>query len=204
MSERAYLYPGWLRLWHWTNAILIIGLTASGISLHYSNPQVGLIEFDIARDVHNACGVALCGAYAVFFVGNIVTGNWWQFVPHPHRYASRAWLQMRFYMWDIFFGRPHPFPPTPESNFNPLQQVFYWAVMYLLMPALLLTGIIFLYPDLAPDHVFGFDGLLPVAMAHYMVAFLIVCFMVMHIYLGTTGLHVTTLFRAMATGWHED
>jgi thiosulfate reductase cytochrome b subunit len=204
MSHRVYMYPAWIRLWHWTNAVLIIGLTASGVSLHYSNPAVGLIDFNLAREVHNACGIALCGAYAVFFVGNIVTGNWWQFVPQPHRYLWRAWLQMRFYSWDIFFGRPHPFPPTLENNFNPLQQVFYWAVMYLLMPTLLVTGLIFLYPELAPESVMGFDGLLPVAMAHYMVGFLIVCFMVMHIYLGTTGHRVTTLFKAMATGWHEE
>ena len=61
-------------------------------------------------------------------------------------------------------------------------------VMYLLMPALLITGIMFLWPELAPDRIMGVDGLLPVAMAHYVLGFFIVLFMLGHIYLGTLGL----------------
>ena len=34
MSERIYLLSLWIRLWHWTNALLIIMLTITGISLY--------------------------------------------------------------------------------------------------------------------------------------------------------------------------
>ena len=75
--------------------------------------------------------------------------------------------------------------------------------MYLAMPGLILTGLIFLWPELAPDHVFGLDGLLPIAVAHYLIGLIIVLFMIGHIYLGTTGVTVTSLFKMMITGWHE-
>ncbi len=40
-----------------------------------------------------------------------------------------------------------PFPATTQSKFNPLQQVAYVGVMYGLLPLLLLTGLLCLYPQ---------------------------------------------------------
>jgi thiosulfate reductase cytochrome b subunit len=51
---------------------------------------------------------------------------------------------------------------------------------------------------------FGMDGLVPVAVLHYLVGIVIVTFMVAHIYLGTTGVKATSLFKMMITGWHEE
>jgi thiosulfate reductase cytochrome b subunit len=51
---------------------------------------------------------------------------------------------------------------------------------------------------------FGVDGLLPVAVVHYLVGAGIILFMLAHIYLGTTGTRVTSLYKMMITGWHEE
>ena len=203
MSDRIYLLPLWLRLWHWTNATLIILLTATGISLHFADPQLMLIEFSLAQTVHNVAGLALAAAYGFFVIANIVSGNWWQYVPKPGGFLKRCWIQTRFYVWGIFWGEPHPFPITLKENFNPLQQIIYWAVMYLAMPALLLTGLLFLFPAAAPEQLFGMDGLLPVAIAHFVVGLIIVLFLLGHIYLATTGKTPTAMVRTMITGWHE-
>lgn len=204
MSERVYILARWIRVWHWVNATLIICLVLSGASLHYAHPGAGLIKFSLARSMHNICGIGLCINYAYFFIGNIVSGNWWQFVPRPHGYPTRAWLQLRYYLWDMFHGRPHPFPTTVADNFNPLQQIIYWAVMYALFPLLMVTGITYLYPNLAPDRWFGVDGLLPVALTHYVVAFLIFLFLLLHVYLGTTGEKLTSKIKMMITGWCDE
>lgn len=45
----------------------------------------------------------------------------------------------------------HPFPATTQSKFNPLQQVAYVGVMYGLLPLLLLTGLLCLYPQAVGD-----------------------------------------------------
>ena len=204
MSHRIYLLPVWIRVWHWSNALLIILLSLTGASLHFADPALPLVPFALATQVHNIAGLALAGFYVFFVVANIVSGNWWQYVPKPGGFIHRCLRQIRFYVWGIFRGEPHPYPPTPEANFNSLQQIVYWFVMYALMPLLLVTGLVFLWPDFAPKRVFGMEGLLPVAVLHYVVGLVIVAFMMAHIYLGTTGVTLTSLFRMMLTGWHEE
>jgi thiosulfate reductase cytochrome b subunit len=203
MTERVYMLPVWLRAWHWANALLIITLAVTGASLHFADANAPVVPFRLAQSVHNTAGLALVAAYGFFVVANIMSGNWWQYVPKPGGFWRKVLRQMRFYAWGIFRGEPHPYPPTLANNFNALQQIIYWLVMYLAMPALIITGLAFLAPQFAPDRAFGFDGLLPIAIAHYVVGLLIVAFMLLHIYLGTTGVTVTSLFRMMITGWHE-
>ncbi len=85
-----------------------------------------------------------------------------------------------------------------------MQQIIYWIVMYLLMPLLLLTGLIFTWPDFAPRQVFGMDGLIPVAVLHYLTGLAILLFLFAHIYLGSCGPKVSTHYKMMITGWHEE
>jgi thiosulfate reductase cytochrome b subunit len=204
MSHRIYLLPLWLRLWHWTNAVLMIVLAVTGASLHFSDPALMLVPFSLAARVHDIAGLALVATYLFFVVANIVSGNWWQYVPKQPGVLRRCWIQTTYYCWGIFKGAPHPYPPTFETNFNALQALIYWVVMYLVVPTVAATGLIFFFPELAPQKVFGVDGLLPVAVVHYLAGAGVILFMVAHIYLGTMGVRVTSLFRMMITGWHED
>lgn len=203
MSHRVFILPLWIRIWHWTNATLIILLTITGASLHFSSPDLALVPFALAAKIHDIAGVALVIAYGFFVVANVVSGNWWQYVPKPEGFFEKCVRQARYYAWGIFRGEEPPYPPTPKANFNAMQQIVYWVVMYLFMPLVLVTGVIFLWPDLAPKSLFGFDGLLPIAMLHYLGALVIVSFMFAHIYLGTCGSRIGTHFKMMITGWHE-
>lgn len=203
MAEREYLISPWIRIWHWTNAALILVLGTTGISLHFADPNLPFVEFSLAVRVHNIAGVMLAAAYAFFVIANLVTGNWWQFVPKPPGIVQRLVAQARWYSFGIFRGDPHPHSPTKDEHFNVLQALTYWSVMYLLMPLIILSGLIYLYPQFAPDKMFGFDGLLPIAMLHYLSAAAVLLFMLSHIYLGTTGKTVGAMFKMMFTGWHE-
>jgi thiosulfate reductase cytochrome b subunit len=203
MTERIYLLPLWIRIWHWTNALLIITLAITGISLHFADPALPLVEFSLAARVHDIAGIALVAVYSLFVIANIVSGNWWQYVPKPPGVLERCWVQLKWYMWGIFKGAPHPYRVSEEANFNALQAISYWVIMYMVLPVMLLTGVIFLVPDLAPEHLFGFDGLLPVAVLHYLTGATILMFMIVHIYLGTTGRTATSMFKTMISGWHE-
>lgn len=203
MSERIYLLPLWIRLWHWTNALLIITLAVTGISLHFADPNLPLVEFSLAARIHDMAGIALLVVYTFFVIANIVSGNWWQYVPKPPGVLERCRIQAKWYMGGIFRGEPHPYRVSEEANFNALQAISYWVIMYMILPVMLLTGIVFLIPDLAPDRIFGFDGLLPVAVLHYLTGAVILAFMVAHVYLGTTGKTATSMFKTMIDGWHE-
>jgi thiosulfate reductase cytochrome b subunit len=204
MSERFYLLPLWIRLWHWSNALLIITLAVTGISLHFAHPDSPLIPFPLAVRIHSIAGVALVCLYSFFVVANAVSGNWWQYVPKPPGILQRCWLQTRYYCWGVFKGEPEPFAVTKEVNFNALQALTYWFVIYMVLPVTVITGLIFLYPQFAPTEVFGVDGLLPVALLHYLSASVIILFAIAHIYLGTMGAKITSMFKTMITGWHED
>jgi thiosulfate reductase cytochrome b subunit len=162
-----------------------------------------LIEFSWAVRIHNVAGVSLACLYAVFVVANAISGNWWQYVPKPPGILQRCWLQMRYYCWGVFKGEHEPFKISLETNFNALQALTYWAVIYMVLPVTVVTGLIFLYPRFAPVELFGMDGLLPVAMLHYLSAVIILLFAIAHIYLGTMGTKVSSLFKTMITGWHE-
>ena len=83
MTKRVYMLAPWIRLWHWGNALAIITLSITGISLHFSGSELALVEFSLAARIHNVAGVCLAVLYSVFVIGNIVTGNWWQYVPKP-------------------------------------------------------------------------------------------------------------------------
>ena len=203
MTERVYLIAVWIRVWHWTNAALILTLGVTGLSVHFADPALPLVEFSLAVRIHHIAGVTLIAAYLFFVVANIVTGNWWQFVPKPPGILQRIVKQALWYGIGIFRGEPHPHEPSKEEHFNALQAVTYWSVMYLLLPVILVSGLIYLYPEFAPDTVFGFDGLLPIALTHYLAAVALLLFLLSHIYLGTTGKTVGQMFRMMITGWHE-
>ncbi len=203
MAEREYLIASWIRVWHWTNALLILTLGVTGMSLHFSDPGRMLVEFSLSVRVHNIAGVCLICAYVFFVVANIVSGNWWQFVPKPPGILLRVFKQAMWYGFGVFRGDPPPHEPSKEENFNALQALTYWNVMYMLMPVILITGLIYLYPQFAPDKMFGFDGLLTVAMLHYLSAVAVLLFMLSHIYLGTTGKTVGQMYKMMFTGWHE-
>lgn len=204
MTERVYIVPGWLRLWHWTNAALMLLLMASGFSLHFADPGLPLIPFDVARTLHNVSGIALAVLYAAYLVWNAVSANWRQYVPSPKELVSGLNAQNAYVAVGIFKGEPPPVVPTPGKKFNVLQQATYLLVMYVAMPLLIITGIAFFFPEWAPDNLFGVDGLLPLAVGHYVIGFLLTLFLFGHIYMGTMGTTPMAGFKMMITGWHEE
>lgn len=200
--HRVYLFAGWIRLWHWLNALLMFALAVSGAALHFVPAR--FIDFGVAHRLHVICGIGLCVAFAGFLLGNILSGNWKQFLPGGKGLPGRIMLQGRFYLWGIFRGTPHPFPTTPEHHFNPLQQIIYAVMMFVVVPLLLVSGIILLFPAWAPDRALGIDGLGPVAIAHTLLASAIILFTITHLYLGTTGRKLSSHLKSMVTGWHEE
>ncbi len=202
MSERIYLLPLWLRVWHWTNAALILTLAITGISLHFAAPGRFLVEFSLAARIHDIAGIALASAYTFYFIFNIFTGNGLQYFPR-HPVIAGCIRQTRYYVWGIFRGEPHPYEPSKETKFNPLQALLYWVIMYMVLPVVIITGLIFFFPGVSPDKLFGMDGLLPVAFLHFLSSSVIVMFLIGHVYLATTGKRVSSLFKMMITGWHE-
>ncbi|MBI5114748.1 MAG: cytochrome b/b6 domain-containing protein [Rhodovulum sp.] len=203
MKTRIYLLPLWLRLWHWSNAVLIIVLAVTGASLHFADSTLVPVSFATAAQIHDLAGMSLAGLYVFFVIANAVTGNWWQYIPKPPDIMARSLKVTRYYAYGIMRGERDPHEPTPDTNFNDMQASAYLVVMYLMMPVVVITGLIFMFPQTAPDRLFGFDGLFPIAVLHYVTGAGVVLFAILHVYLGTLGHTATSQYKTMITGWHE-
>ncbi|WP_295457095.1 cytochrome b/b6 domain-containing protein [uncultured Thiodictyon sp.] len=198
-----YLYPRWLRLWHWLSALLFLMLLVSGASMHYAgNPW--LLSFRRAVLIHNAAGILLTLGWIGFIVGNLISDNGRHYRIHWRGLVGRLSAQVRYYSYGIFHGAQHPFAVSSAMKFNVLQQLSYLGVMYLLMPLLIVSGWAFLFAAYLPETLFGIGALWSVAMIHLTVAYCLVLFLMTHLYMITTGETLFTNLRAMLTGWDRE
>lgn len=205
--KRILLYPGWLRAWHWLNVILFIVLIWTGVELHFARPRTVGLGFETSRVVHNVAGIVLTLNYLVFVLGNLLTRNGRYYVADLAAVPAGLARQLRYYVWGIFRGEPHPYPHSERRKFNPLQQVTYAVVMYALLPLMVATGWVIFFPDKIPERLFGVSGRVFYALAHTFLGYVLGLFMMVHIYLGTTGSSPLELFKGILTGWipvHED
>jgi thiosulfate reductase cytochrome b subunit len=86
---------------------------------------------------------------------------------------------------------------------NPLQKLSYLGAMALLMPLLILSGWGFLFAPHLPETLFGIGAIWIVAMVHLTVSWLLALFLLVHLYIITTGDTLWSNLRAMLTGWHS-
>ena len=198
-TKEQQLFPRWLRLWHWANAILFLTLIVTGFSLHFAGVGQGGVGFKLAVTIHNLFGVALVGVY-LFYLGSMaVTGHWRQYIPRRPLF-QRIYKQVLYYIWGIFKGAHHPYEACVESRFNPIQQLAYIACVFAIFPLQIVTGIALLYPDMAPPTVWGMNGLWPAAVGHSVVAYGSCAFLLVHLYLALTVGEEHTGVRAMVFG----
>lgn len=197
MSHATGTHPLWLRAWHWSNATLFGTLLVTGFLMHYAQAASG---FGWTVLIHNSAGMLLTLCYGVLVVGNIACGNGRYYLLVAGDLSTGLLRQLRHYLWGIFIGAPAPFPHTEERKFNPLQKLTYLFVLYTPFPLLMLTGWALLFPARLPAVMFGVPGIGIWAIAHTVLAVVMTLFMVVHVYLGTTGATPGAFFRLMWTG----
>ena len=202
-AEMVKMYPAWLRVWHWSNAILMIVLAYTGLRLHFGQRRGGILSFETAFDVHNVAGALLVLVGVVYLVGNLLGGNQKQYLSKPRDGLKGVWKQASWYLVGIFKGEPHPYLVGPANKFNPLQHLTYVGVMYVVYPLLILSGIALLFPDMLPKGVLGHPGAWWVAAIHWALAAVAILFLVGHLYLGSMGDKVRDLYAAMLDGHHR-
>ncbi|HOM05319.1 MAG TPA: cytochrome b/b6 domain-containing protein [Candidatus Kapabacteria bacterium] len=200
--RKVYMYPRWLRFWHWINAILFFLLILSGVSMQYSDTSSLLMPFEYAIVTHNVCGILLSVVFLYYLYFNIKTRNYKQYIPQLRGAKEMYLKQMRYYLYGVFKGEPHPFETTPENKFNPLQRLTYFLIMFLAVPGIIITGWLLMFPELAPEQIMGMGGVWPMALLHITIGFFLNLFFIGHIYLATHGETATANFKSMINGWH--
>ncbi len=197
--RREYVYQGFERFWHWSQAALILFLALTGFEIHGS---LAFFGFGQAVRYHRAAALLLLVliAFAVFW--HLTTGEWRQYLP------TRAHLraQTEYYLIGIFRNAPHPTHKTAVSKLNPLQRLVYLGLKLLVIPVVVSSGLLYLYYRHPQGHgiaALDVDGLGAIAGLHTAGAFLLVAFLVGHLYLITTGQSVLSNLKAMITGFED-
>jgi thiosulfate reductase cytochrome b subunit len=193
---RVELYSLYQRVWHWLQAFVILGLLWTGLGLHNPGLATGL-AFETALRVHIVLGVALIANAVLGLFYHLTTGRLREYVPEPQDFFSLAFRQAKYYLHGIFRGAPHPFQRRPGRKLNPLQQVTYLAILNLLLPLQAITGVLLWA---APAGI-AIGTLGPV---HTLGAWLFGAFLILHVYLTTTGPTPTAHLRTMIVGWEEE
>ncbi len=188
---KVYLYTRFERFWHWFQALMIILLMITGFEVHGLYTLMG---FDTAVDLHNFIGLFWLGSFAFFAFWLIITGEWKQYIPTTKKLFDVA----LYYAWGIFHGQDHPVQKTPGAKHNPLQRLAYLGISAMLLPVQMVTGLLYyLYNSL------GDVSLGPIALIHTLAAFLLVNFLIIHLYMTTTGHSLFSHIKGMVTGWEE-
>ncbi len=203
MEEKLYLYPVWIRFWHWTNAILCLLLIITGVSMQYSDPQYPMMRFDYAVNIHNIAGIVLTASYLLFILGNLFTPNGKQYLFRLKGYFKNITKQARYYAFGIFKGEKPPFAITTDNKFNPLQRFSYVVIMYISIPVIIITGWVLLYPEYLLHNIFGNRSLHITDMLHVVLGFIVSLFLVVHVYFCTLGNTPLSDFKSMFNGYHE-
>lgn len=200
MNKRiVYVYRSFERFWHWLQAILIFFLAFTGFEIHGSYIFFG---FRNAVAYHNLAAYLLIVliVFAVFW--HFSTGEWRQYVPTFEHIRA----QLNYYIFGIFRNAPHPIKKTVLSKLNPLQKLTYFGLKILVIPVIVSSGLFYMlyrYPQRYGVEALNIESLQTIAAIHTIGAFLLVTFIVAHLYLITTGETVTSNLRAMLTGYEE-
>lgn len=197
--KKVYVYKSFERFWHWTQAILILFLALSGFEIHGSLKFFG---FENAVEYHNfaAYSLIILIVFAIFW--HFTTGEWKQYIPT----FSLLKTQLNYYIFGIFKNAPHPTKKTPLSKLNPLQKLTYFGLKILVIPIIVTSGLFYMlyrYPQRHGVEALNIQSLEIVAIIHTLGAYILVAFVIVHLYLITTGEKVTSNLKAMITGYEE-
>ncbi|HIF9380907.1 TPA: thiosulfate reductase cytochrome B subunit [Photobacterium damselae] len=195
VEKKTYLYSLPVRVWHWINATCFIVLMFTGLLSHY-----GASPLNIYVSIHNTFSFILIFSW-IFFIILCLTGNGHHYIPNFATLFSDITIQIKYYLSGIFKCEPHPFHANKERKFNPLQQLGYISIMFGLVPALIITGILIYWPNLLPTQ---WQAKELIATLHTVFALFCVLFLIFHLYLITTGRTVTALIKGMKDGYHRE
>jgi thiosulfate reductase cytochrome b subunit len=201
-NTKLYFYPVWLRIWHGINAIGIILLIITGISMQ-SGIDSSFLSFQSSVNIHNISGVVVALNYLLFFIGNIVTQNVKFYMIKPMGFIKRPMKQAYYYAFGMFKGMKAPYPLSEKRKFNPLQKYAYVAVMYFLVPIVIISGFALLFPEIIIDRVYSLSGVFLTAVTHSAVGFFISIFLIIHLYVASIGKNPKENFKSIITGWHN-
>lgn len=184
------------RFWHWGQAALILGLLFTGFGLRGAHP---LLDFKTAVYWHVGLALALVVLWVFAMFWHFTTGAWRHYVPT----RNGLWQVVHYYAIGIFRGEHHPYRKAYWRKHNPLQAIAYAGLKLVLFPLIWITGLAYLSYGMWAAWAGDVAWLQWVAGLHVVAAYLILAFVIVHLYLLTTGHSFVAHVKPMITGFDE-
>ena len=199
MKQEVYIYRSFERFWHWMQAILIFFLGMTGMEIHGS---ISFFGYQNAVKYHNTAAYMfiILIVFAIFW--HFSTGEWKQYLPTKKNLRA----QIDYYLLGIFKNAPHPTKKTVLSKLNPLQKLTYLGFKLLVIPVMVASGLLYMfyrYPQEGVIEGLNIKSIATIALFHTAGAYILIAFVIVHLYLITTGETLTSNLRAMITGYEE-
>ncbi|UMB60937.1 cytochrome b/b6 domain-containing protein [Lutibacter sp. A80] len=197
--SKVYIYKGFERFWHWSQALLIMFLAITGFEVHGTFDIFG---FEKAVAFHRTASWLLLGLIVISIFWHFTTGEWRQYIPTTKNLKE----QLRYYLVDMFRGKKHPTKKTQLRKLNPLQRLVYLSFKLVLIPMTLISGIMYmLYKSFDENNIVIVEDypLESIAFWHTLGAILLIVFLIVHVYMTTTGETPTSNIKAMVTGYED-
>ena len=210
------------RLWHWINAVTVFVMLMSGLTISNAHPRLYWghygANFDkawltlphfpgwatiptgynlaLARQWHFAFAWVLAFGLLFYMVRSLWNGHFRRDIALSAREVAPAHL-----IADVKQHLRLDFD-TPGGGYNPLQKIAYSAVLFVLLPGLILTGLT-LSPGMnavLPWLLDVFGGRQSARSIHFLCAGGIAAFIVIHLLLVLAAGPINEV-RSMITGW---
>jgi len=168
-------HPLWIRLLHWSNMISITMLCLTGFYIHAPQSFRLFENMDNARTFHFAFAMLLIvGVVWRIYLG-FATGDWKNIVYAPIKDTKKLPSMIKYY---TFLAKDHPF----YGKYNPGQKAMYTSV-FVLAIVMIITGFILYKPVTFASWAYFFGGYLVVRMIHYIITWIFVIMVLVHVYL---------------------
>jgi len=197
--KKVYIYKAYERFWHWLQALLIFLLALTGFEIHGS---FHLFGFELSVQIHNMAAITFIILIVFTIFWHFTSGEWRQYIPTLKNLKA----QINYYITGIFKNAPHPTRKTLLSKLNPLQRLVYLGLKIIFIPLMVVSGLLYMfyrYPQSGKIESLNITSVEPVAILHTLGAFILLAFVIVHLYLITTGQTITSNLKAMITGWEE-
>lgn len=197
--KRVLVHKRYERFWHWSQSGLIIFLALTGFEVH---DAIHIFGFQKAVEFHRFASYAFLVLLAFTIFWHFTTDEWRQYIPT----LTNMKAQIRFYAVGMFKGEEHPTMKNKWQKLNPLQIFTYLGFKLIIVPVMVVSGLLYLFhKQINANQVVVISDfeLGTTAAWHTAGAYILMAFLIVHVYMTTTGKTTTSNIKTMITGYEE-
>lgn len=208
-----YVWEAPIRIWHWVNAICIFLLIITGIYIgdpfSLASPTTGAEGYFMGwvRIIHFICGFIFIAGIIYRLIWTFFGNRYTTFDIYKKGFVRGLFESMKFYMF-LKNKKPH------TIGHNAMAQLAYWVIFGGAAFVLIATGL-YMYVEPQQGSMLAellrwvpqlFNGSEGVRMAHHISMWVVIIFVVMHIYLAVREDYLVKngTMSSIFTGWKTD